>query len=107
MTFLVVAMFILSSVDYGSFWAYVRRAFIEHGETNQTIADSLEEYPNWFIGLTIAPDINAIIADSIIVSGTLLVNSLVFLTIRWFRFGAVGSSGVDYGKLPSFQQYVL
>lgn len=67
MTLLIIVMFILSSVDYGSFWAYVRKAFIERGETDQSTADSLEEYPNWFIGLTTAPDVNAVIADGIMV----------------------------------------
>lgn len=68
MALLVVVMFVLSLIDFGSFWSYVQRAFVERGESNRTTADSLEEYPNWFIGLTTASDANAIIADGIIVS---------------------------------------
>ncbi|KAF9457957.1 hypothetical protein BDZ94DRAFT_1174571 [Collybia nuda] len=64
---LAIVMFVLSSVDYGNFWAYVHRGFIEHGDTSQSTASSLGGYPNWFIGLSIASDANALIADSITV----------------------------------------
>lgn len=102
MTLLIIVMFILSSVDYGSFWAYVRRAFIEHGETNQSTADSLEEYPNWFIGLTAAPDANAIIADGIMVRVSLRA---CISKSNCFRYGVVGSFGVRCGELFCYPYY--
>lgn len=67
MTILIVVMFVLSTIHNAAFWAYVRRAFIAHGETSQSTADALNEYPDWFTGVTSVSDANAILADCIIV----------------------------------------
>lgn len=64
-------MFLLSTVHNATYWAYVRRAFIARGETSQSTADALDEYPDWFTGITSVSDANAIIADGVIVSNIL------------------------------------
>ncbi|KAG6844839.1 hypothetical protein H0H87_003270 [Tephrocybe sp. NHM501043] len=80
MTILVVLFFVMSTIHHATFWAYVRRAFIAHGETAESIADALNEYPVWFTGTTSVSDANAVLADGVI-------------TVTSTSFGAVG---VDY-----------
>ncbi|RDB16677.1 hypothetical protein Hypma_002519 [Hypsizygus marmoreus] len=67
MTLLIVVMFVLSTVHNAAFWAYVHRAFITHGQTSQSVADALNEYPVWFTGVTGVSDANAVLADCIII----------------------------------------
>lgn len=67
MTVLIVVMFVLSTIHNAAYWAYVRRAFIAHGETSQSTADALNEYPVWFTGITSVSDGNAVLADCVIV----------------------------------------
>lgn len=69
MTALIVVMFVLSTIHNATYWAYVRHAFIERGETSQSTADALDEYPDWFTGITSVSDGNAVLADCVIVSG--------------------------------------
>ncbi|KAJ7577968.1 hypothetical protein C8J56DRAFT_363188 [Mycena floridula] len=64
MTLLVVTFFIMSTIDNANYWAYVRSAFIAHGETAKSIAEALDSYPTWYIGLTSVSDANAVLADS-------------------------------------------
>ncbi len=67
MAALVIAMFIMSTVHNATLWAYVRRAFIAHGDTSETVAAALDEYPSWFTGTTAISDLNAVLADGILV----------------------------------------
>ncbi|KAF9020494.1 hypothetical protein BDZ89DRAFT_269112 [Hymenopellis radicata] len=71
MAVLVIAMFIMSTVHNATFWAYVRRAFIAYGDTSETVAAALNEYPSWFTGTTAISDLNAVLADGILVRITL------------------------------------
>ncbi|EEB86776.1 hypothetical protein MPER_16140 [Moniliophthora perniciosa FA553] len=59
MAFLIILLFVLSTIHCATFWAYVRRAFIAHGQTAQSTADALNEYPVWFTGTTGVSDANA------------------------------------------------
>ncbi|KAG5340302.1 hypothetical protein C0989_002195 [Termitomyces sp. Mn162] len=115
MTVLVFLFFIMSTIHHAAYWAYVRRAFIAHGETAESIADALNEYPVWFTGTTSVSDANAILADSVIIWRTwtvwgrswrvaivptictLLMTAFsimaIFETVTSTTFGAVG---VDY-----------
>ncbi|KAJ8085968.1 hypothetical protein PM082_004787 [Marasmius tenuissimus] len=52
--FLIIFLFVLSTIHNAAFWAYVRRAFIAHGETAQSTASALNDYPTWFTGITMA-----------------------------------------------------
>ncbi|KNZ76562.1 hypothetical protein J132_09421 [Termitomyces sp. J132] len=105
----------MSTIHHAAYWAYVRRAFIAHGETAESIADALNEYPVWFTGTTSVSDANAILADSVIIWRTwtvwgrswrvaivptictLLMTAFsimaIFETVTSTTFGAVG---VDY-----------
>jgi len=67
MAFLVVVMFGLSTAHSANYWAYVRRAFIAHGETRESIAEALNEYPSWYLGVASLSDANAILADCVII----------------------------------------
>lgn len=67
MTLLILVLFVLSTIHNATYWAYVRRAFIAHGETAQSTADALNEYPDWFTGITSVSDANAILADCVII----------------------------------------
>ncbi|KAG6864964.1 hypothetical protein C0991_005913 [Blastosporella zonata] len=67
MTILVVLFFLISTIHHATYWAYVRRAFIAHGETADSIADALNEYPVWFTGITSVSDANAVLADCVII----------------------------------------
>lgn len=67
MAFLILFLFTLSTIHNAAYWAYVRRAFIAHGQTAQSIADALNEYPVWFTGITAVSDLNALVADCIII----------------------------------------
>jgi len=67
MTILVVSFFILSTADLGSYWAYVRRAFITHGETAESTAAALNEYPAWYLSMMGVSDLNAVLADCVII----------------------------------------
>ncbi|KAG7096548.1 hypothetical protein E1B28_003971 [Marasmius oreades] len=71
--FLIIILFTLSTIHNATYWAYVHRAFISHGETSQSTANALNEYPTWFIGLTSVSDVNAILADCIIIRRTWVV----------------------------------
>ncbi|KAK7022026.1 hypothetical protein VNI00_017059 [Paramarasmius palmivorus] len=73
MSFLIITLFILSTIHHATFWAYVERAFIERGETAQSTADALNEYPVWFTGTTGVSDANAVLADCIIIWRTWIV----------------------------------
>ncbi|KAG6844615.1 hypothetical protein H0H87_005472 [Tephrocybe sp. NHM501043] len=73
MTIVVNVLFILATADLGAFWAYVRRAFIAHGDTSQTIADALNEYPTWFTAMISFSDANALVADSVIIWRTWVI----------------------------------
>ncbi|KAG6909683.1 hypothetical protein DXG01_016090 [Tephrocybe rancida] len=115
MTILVILFFVMSTIHHATYWAYVRRAFIEHGETAESIADALNEYPVWFTGTTSVSDANAVLADGVIIWRTWVVWGrswqvtvvpiictlltiafciiAIFQTVTSTSFGAVG---VDY-----------
>ncbi|KAG6902509.1 hypothetical protein C0995_015701 [Termitomyces sp. Mi166 len=63
----------MSTIHHATYWAYVRRAFISHGKTAQSIADALNEYPVWFTGTTSVSDANAVLADCVIIWRTWIV----------------------------------
>jgi len=67
MTILITLFFVMSTIHHATYWAYVRRAFIAHGETAQSTADALNEYPVWFTGTTSVSDANAVLADCVII----------------------------------------
>ena len=66
--------FVMSKVHNATYCAYVRRAFIAYGQTDrraqQSIADALNKCPDWFTSIS---DVNAILADCVIVCLRLLV----------------------------------
>ncbi|KAF8069939.1 hypothetical protein FPV67DRAFT_1414096 [Lyophyllum atratum] len=72
MTVLVTLFFVMSTIHHATYWAYVRRAFIARGETAESTADALNEYPVWFTGTTAVSDANAVLADCVIVSDSLM-----------------------------------
>ncbi|KAG6868204.1 hypothetical protein C0993_006345 [Termitomyces sp. T159_Od127] len=80
----------MSTIHQATYWAYVRRAFIAHGETAESIADALNEYPVWFIGITSVSDANAVLADVVIATFSIIA---IFKTVTSTTFGPVG---VDY-----------
>jgi len=67
MAILISVFFILSTADLGSYWAYVRRAFIAHGETAKSTALALDEYPTWYLAMMGVADLNAVLADCVII----------------------------------------
>ncbi|GLB45086.1 hypothetical protein LshimejAT787_1901640 [Lyophyllum shimeji] len=73
MAILVSVFFILSTADLGSYWAYVRRAFIAHGETAESTAAALNEYPPWFLAMMGVSDFHAILADCVIIWRTWVI----------------------------------
>jgi len=73
MTALVVAFFVLSTADFGAFWAYIRHAFITKGDTAESIAAALDEYPTWFLAALSFGDANAILADGVIIWRTWVI----------------------------------
>ncbi|KAG6895818.1 hypothetical protein C0992_012289 [Termitomyces sp. T32_za158] len=105
----------MSTIHHGAYWAYVRRAFIAHGETADATAEALNEYPVWFTGITSVSDANAVLADGVIIWRTWIVWGrswkvavvptictllttafsiiAIFETVTSTTFGAVG---VDY-----------
>ncbi|KAL0062644.1 hypothetical protein AAF712_010481 [Marasmius tenuissimus] len=113
--FLIIFLFVLSTIHNAAFWAYVRRAFIAHGETAQSTASALNDYPTWFTGITSVSDANAVLADCIIIwrtwvvwgqswrvivlpiISTMLMTAFsiiaIYQTVTSTTFGAVG---VDY-----------
>ncbi|KAG6828893.1 hypothetical protein H0H92_006399 [Tricholoma furcatifolium] len=99
MTVLVFLFFIMSTIHQATYWAYVRRAFIAHGETAESIADALNEYPVWFTGTTSVSDLNAVLADSVIMVtkarriAPAFSIIAIWETVTSTTFGAVG---VDY-----------
>uniref|UniRef100_A0A0W0G5V6 Transmembrane protein n=1 Tax=Moniliophthora roreri TaxID=221103 RepID=A0A0W0G5V6_MONRR len=115
MAFLIILLFVLSTIHCATFWAYVRRAFIARGQTAQSTADALNEYPVWFTGTTGVSDANAVLADCIIIwrtwvvwgqnwwiivvpiISTMLMTAFsiiaIYQTVTSTSFGAVG---VDY-----------
>jgi len=115
MFLLVTAFFIMSTIHNAAYWAYVRRAFIAYGETAESTADALNEYPVWFTGITSVSDANAVLADCVIIwrawvvwGGswwitvvpiicTMLTTAFsiiaIYQTVTFTTFGAVG---VDY-----------
>ncbi|KAG6809013.1 hypothetical protein H0H92_001975 [Tricholoma furcatifolium] len=80
MTIVITILFILATADLGAYWAYVRRAFIAYGDTADTIAAALNEYPMWFTAMISFSDANAAVADAVI-------------TVTNTTFGVLG---VDY-----------
>lgn len=68
MTALILVLFVMSTMHSANYWAYVRRAFITHGQTSQSTADALNEYPDWYLAIASVSDANAILADCVIVS---------------------------------------
>ncbi|GLB45008.1 hypothetical protein LshimejAT787_1900860 [Lyophyllum shimeji] len=115
MTILVTLFFVMSTIHHAAYWAYVHRAFIARGQTAESIADSLNEYPNWYIGITSVSDLNAVLADCVIIwrcwivwgrswkviiapiITTMLTTAFsiiaIYQTVSHTTFGAVG---VDY-----------
>jgi hypothetical protein len=71
MAILILTLFVMSTMHSANYWAYVHRAFITHGETSQSIANALNEYPDWYLGIASVSDANAILADCVIVSESL------------------------------------
>ncbi|KAF8070011.1 hypothetical protein FPV67DRAFT_996341 [Lyophyllum atratum] len=69
----VIALFLLATADLGALWAYVRRAFIAHGETSEAIAAALNEYPNWFLAMKSYSDASAVLADSVLIWRTWVI----------------------------------
>ncbi|KAF9467056.1 hypothetical protein BDZ94DRAFT_1249521 [Collybia nuda] len=67
MTALILALFVMSTMHSANYWAYVRRAFITHGQTSLSTADALGEYPNWYLAIASVSDANAILADCVII----------------------------------------
>jgi len=63
---LVSLFFLMSTMHHATYWAYVRRAFIAKGQTAQSIAAALNEYPGW-TGVAAVADLNAILADAVII----------------------------------------
>ncbi|KIY68385.1 hypothetical protein CYLTODRAFT_395535 [Cylindrobasidium torrendii FP15055 ss-10] len=115
LAFLVLALFIMSTVHMATFWAYVHNAFIIHGDTEDSIAEALDSYPAWFTGTTSISDLNAILADGILIWRTWVIwgyhwfiivipvattiLTLVFSIIATYRTvsnTSFGSLGVDY-----------
>ncbi|KAG7091305.1 hypothetical protein E1B28_010351 [Marasmius oreades] len=112
---LIIILFVLSTIHNAAYWAYVRRAFIAHGETAQSTASALNDYPTWFTGITSVSDANAVLADCIIIwrtwvvwgqswrvivlpiISTMLMTAFsiiaIYQTVTSTSFGAVG---VDY-----------
>ncbi|KAG6918050.1 hypothetical protein DXG01_016706 [Tephrocybe rancida] len=86
MTIVISILFILATADLGAFWAYVRRAFIAHGDTAESIAAALNEYPTWFTAMISFSDANAILADAFSIIA-------IFRTVTNTTFGVLG---VDY-----------
>ncbi|KAG6850449.1 hypothetical protein H0H93_013321 [Arthromyces matolae] len=73
MTIVITILFILATADLGAYWAYVRRAFIAHGDTAETIAAALNEYPMWFTAMLSFGDANAALADCVIIWRTWVI----------------------------------
>ncbi|KAG6887463.1 hypothetical protein C0995_015063 [Termitomyces sp. Mi166 len=73
MTIVITILFILATADFGSYWAYVRSAFIAHGATAESIADALNSYPTWFTAMLSYSDANAILADAVIIWRTWVI----------------------------------
>ncbi|KAF5386133.1 hypothetical protein D9615_002699 [Tricholomella constricta] len=92
MTVLVTLFFVMSTIHHASYWAYVHRAFITRGATAESTAESLNEYPTWYIGTTSVSDVNAILADCVIRPAAFSVIA-IFQTVTDTSFGVVG---VDY-----------
>jgi len=104
MAILVSTFFILSTADLGSYWAYVRRAFIAHGETAETTAIALDEYPTWYLAMMGVADANAVLADCVIVSNNQYPASDITLTLQ-DRYGVPGLFGERIGRSPCFLSY--
>ncbi|KAH0589633.1 hypothetical protein J132_09220 [Termitomyces sp. J132] len=73
MTVVITILFTLATADFGSFWAYVRSAFIAHGETENSIAEALDSYPTWFTAMLSYSDANAALADGVIIWRTWVI----------------------------------
>jgi len=73
MAILVSVFFILSTADLGSYWAYVGGAFIAHGETAESTATALNAYPTWFLAMMGVSDLNAVLADCVIIWRTWVI----------------------------------
>lgn len=100
MTALILVLFVMSTMHSANYWEYVRRAFITHGQTSQSIADALDSYPDWYLGIASVSDANAILADCIIVSD--IYDSVFHIVNHPCRFGVVGSFGAVHGGLLLF-----
>ncbi|KAG6905778.1 hypothetical protein DXG01_000786 [Tephrocybe rancida] len=93
MAAIITVLFVLATADHVRYWAYVRHAFIARGQTVQSIADAINEYPTWFTGMIAFSDANAIIADAVIVGQPLKKYSFIaeFVPLDLAHLGYMGA----------------
>lgn len=96
MAALILILFIMSTMHSANYWAYVSRAFIKRGQTSQSIADALDEYPDWYLAIASVSDANAILADCVIVSRK--KSSLFTLLTSTEDLAMLGSLGAFMGN---------
>ncbi|KAG6861650.1 hypothetical protein C0995_013652 [Termitomyces sp. Mi166 len=67
-------LFVLTTADLAVYWAYVRHAFIAHGDSPESIAAALDEYPpTWFLATNVFEAVNVFLADCISIWRTFVV----------------------------------
>ncbi|KAG5732752.1 hypothetical protein E4T56_gene16720 [Termitomyces sp. T112] len=73
MTIVMTLLFVLTTADLAVYWAYVRHAFIVHGDSPESIAGALNEYPTWFLATNVFEAVNVFLADCVSIWRTFVV----------------------------------